>query len=150
MNEDFVSFELAKKLKEKGFNIPFYFFYRTDDKKLHHLISTNPLVYSNKIDDEVVAAPTVEQIFKWFRKVKNIDIEIHSATGMLGIKAYIPYINTYTEFTLDSSPDVIRHRQKTINPQKPLPHEIIPAHIHFKEWEDAAIYVIEYAIDEYL
>lgn len=26
--EDFVPFEIAETLKEKGFNIPFYFYYR--------------------------------------------------------------------------------------------------------------------------
>ena len=41
MNEkDFVSFEIAVKLKDKGFSIPFYFYYRTDDavKNIHHAI----------------------------------------------------------------------------------------------------------------
>ena len=31
MSEDFIPFELAVKFKEKGLNIPFFFFYRTDE-----------------------------------------------------------------------------------------------------------------------
>ena len=74
MNEDFVPFELAVKLKEKGFNIPFYFYYRTDDKYLHHAMVTKPLVYCDKIDDEVVCAPTISQVLKWLREEKKIHI----------------------------------------------------------------------------
>lgn len=69
---EFVTFETALKFKEKGFNIPFYFYYRTDDKSLRHANITNPLVYCDKIDDEVVIAPTISQVLKWLRDEKNI------------------------------------------------------------------------------
>lgn len=74
MNEDFVTYELAVKLKEKGFDIPFYFYYRTDDKLIHHAMVTKPLVYCDKIDDEVVCAPTIPQVLKWLREEKKIVI----------------------------------------------------------------------------
>lgn len=74
MNENFALFELAVKLKEKGFDIPFYFYYRTDDKLIHHAMVTKPLVYCDKIDDEVVCAPTIPQVLKWLRKEKKIHI----------------------------------------------------------------------------
>lgn len=74
--EDFVNFDLAKKLKEKGFNIPFYFFYRTDDKLLHHAHVTNPLVYGEWVDDEVIIAPTISQIMKWLREEKAIHLNV--------------------------------------------------------------------------
>ena len=35
---EFVSFELAKKLKDLGYNVPFFFFYRTDDRLIHHAV----------------------------------------------------------------------------------------------------------------
>lgn len=75
MYEDFVSFETAVKFKKKGLNIPFYFFYRTDDKCIHHAPVTNPLEYSDKIDDEVVIAPTISQVLKWLRDEKAISVE---------------------------------------------------------------------------
>lgn len=79
MYEDFIPFELEVKLKEKGLNIPFFFFYRTDEdgKFIHHALVTNPLVYSDKIDDEVVIAPTISQVLKWLRKEKMIHIVIN-------------------------------------------------------------------------
>lgn len=76
MNEDFAPFELAVKLREKGFDIPFYFFYRSDDKLIHHAMVGKPLVYCDKIDDEVVCAPTISQVLKWLRKEKKIHIEV--------------------------------------------------------------------------
>ena len=75
--EDFVTYELSVKLKEKGFNIPFYFYYRTDDKLLHHANITNPLEYDGYggyVDDEVVIAPTISQVLKWLREKYSIHI----------------------------------------------------------------------------
>ena len=72
--EDFVTYELSVKLKEKGFNIPFYFYYRTDDKLLHHAHITNPLVYGGYVDDEVIIAPTISQVLKWLREKYSIHI----------------------------------------------------------------------------
>jgi hypothetical protein len=72
--EDFVNIELAIKLKELGFNIPFFFYYRTDDKKLYHLVRSQPLVYGkDTIDDEVVIAPTIAQVLKWLREEKHLE-----------------------------------------------------------------------------
>lgn len=72
MTEEFVTFKLAEKLKEKGYNKPFYFYYRTDDELIHHVNTCDPLVYSDKIDDEVVIAPTISQVLNWLRKEKKI------------------------------------------------------------------------------
>lgn len=72
--EDIAPYELAIKLKEKGFNIPFYFYYRTDDKFLHHANVTNPLVYCDEIDDEVVIAPTIPQVLRWVRENNKLHI----------------------------------------------------------------------------
>ena len=75
--EDFVNIELAIKLKELDFNIPFFFYYRTDDKKLYHLERSQPLLYGKDIiDNEVVIAPTIYQVLKWLREEKGLHIEI--------------------------------------------------------------------------
>lgn len=148
MNRYFLPYELSLKLKEKGFNVPFLFFYRTDDdKQIHHAMVNKPLVYSDKIDDEVVIAASFQQVFEWFRREKNIDVEIDAVTDMLGNKAYSPYICTYTTFKLDDDDEVVRYRQKKVNTLKPLPHEIIPAHSNFLEWEEAACDAIKYVIE---
>lgn len=145
MGRYFLPYDMSVKLKEKGLNIPFYFFYRTDDvdKQIHHSTSTKALEYSNKIiDNEVVIAPMYQQVFAWLRNEKNIDIEIDASVNryIFGNKVYIPYISTYEEFTIDDSPETIRYRQTKINP----PLEFV----HFFKWEDAADEAIKYVINE--
>ena len=145
MERYFLPYDISVKLKEKGLNIPFYFFYRTDDvdKQIHHSTSIKALEYSNKIiDDEVVIAPMYQQVFDWLRNEKNIDIEIDASVNryIFGNKVYIPYISTYEEFTLDDSPETIRYKQTKINP----PLEFV----HFFKWEEAADEAIKYVIDE--
>ena len=82
MEEAYCSFEVSELLKEKGFDEKFYFFYRTDDdvKNIHHAVIAQPLEYSKKIDDEVIAAPTHQMACAWLRKKKGIAIlpEIHA------------------------------------------------------------------------
>ncbi len=73
--EEFINIELAIKLKELGYNTSFFFFYRTDDKKLYHARVSDPLVYGKNVDDEVVIAPTISQVLDWLRK-KDIMVEI--------------------------------------------------------------------------
>jgi len=55
MNEDFVSYEIAKKLKEKGF-------------KWNQITTYNPKtkVRNNHIE------PTISQVLKWLREEKNL------------------------------------------------------------------------------
>lgn len=128
--EDFVSFELAQKLKEKGLNVPFYFYYRTDDKSLRHANVTNPLIYCDKIDDEVVIAPTISQVLKWLRKEKKISIEpgIHcSLKWVCGIYGFNDDISDFTQYIIDGIDDTV--------------------YILYDSYEQAALAGIEYAID---
>lgn len=166
MTEEFVTFEIAEKLKEKGFREKCLAYYDVEDNVglLYNTQYTDealPCQYTDLLQchntgeaetqpddsDFCVDAPTISQVLKWLRKVKNIDIEIHAEAGMLGDKVYVPFISTYTEFTFETSPDVVRYRQKKFNPASPLPHEIIPALTYFKEWEEAAIAAIKYVIN---
>lgn len=83
--EDYCSFEIAKLLKERGFDEPFFFFYRTDDevKNIHHACVVKPLsyyqisYYRKCIANEVVNAPTHQMAMKWLRKIHNIFISIN-------------------------------------------------------------------------
>jgi hypothetical protein len=71
---NFVDFKIAKKLKDLGYNKPFFFFYRTDDKVIHHAMVNNPLVYGKNIDDEVIIAPTIPQVIQWLIDEKKLYI----------------------------------------------------------------------------
>lgn len=90
---EFVTFELSKKLKDLGFNEPFFFFYREDDKDkyVHHASISKPLIYCNKIDNEVIIAPTIAQVLRWLREEKNIHIEIRLFTYGYGFDIYKIY-----------------------------------------------------------
>jgi hypothetical protein len=151
MSENFVSFELAKKLKEKGYPqaeknaLAMY----NEDGEWYSLSPTLDDFYYDfrDFDENDCVSPTIPQVLKWLREEKNIDVEIHAEAGMLGNKVYVPFISTYTEFTLETSPDVIRYRQKKFNPAKPLSHEIILALTYFNKWEEAALDGIEYVLD---
>ena len=90
--EVFVTFEVAKKLKEKGFKEECLAYYTTeytlynnvitltDDKYLcvsdidyeEFLVSHNSIKYTN---GNYVDAPTISQVLKWLRGEKKIHIE---------------------------------------------------------------------------
>jgi hypothetical protein len=132
MNKFYVTKEIAEKLVSKGI-------YLESD----YVLERN--IIARRYED--LHIPRIDEVLAWLREEKNIDVEIHAEAGMLGNKVYVPFISTYTEFTLETSPDVIRYRQKKFNPAKPLSHEIILALTYFNKWEEAALDAIEYIIN---
>lgn len=72
--EDYVSFELAKKLREKGFSERTFGAYVLPVKLVHF-----PLLYSLKNwnkEEKVYSAPTISQVLKWLRIEKDLHLEI--------------------------------------------------------------------------
>jgi hypothetical protein len=65
--EDFVPFEIAKKLKEKGFDYPCAGHYVNNQLYIAHYQNA---FHSDK--DESIDAPTISQTLKWLREEKNI------------------------------------------------------------------------------
>ena len=76
--EDFVSFEIAKKLKDKGFpQRPDYFnyssYYDWDGlRKIHYLSNASVWFDPNISRDNLYFAPTISQVLKWLREEKLI------------------------------------------------------------------------------
>lgn len=74
--EDFVTFEIAKKLKEKGFRRPCILYYNSDKVRTWF---NEPYIAKNFIPttlgNDDVLAPTISQVMKWLRDVKKIHIE---------------------------------------------------------------------------
>jgi hypothetical protein len=92
ITEDYVSFETAKLLKEKGFNEKSRYYYRDHDKALVSVsLMCGYSVIRNKdlIDD--YAVPTQQMAMKWLREVHNIDISIISLRSH---KEYLPRIES--------------------------------------------------------
>ena len=78
ITEDYVSFENAKLLKEKGFN------------ELTPLSYSLPYGYeshipcSNGVDTDFVSRITLQMAMKWLRETHNIDIAIYAENAFLG------------------------------------------------------------------
>ena len=127
--EDFVSFEIANKLKEKGFSLEKTEIYgKFDSDGLFH-----PQLYFNYIEtmdcDEIIA-PTISQVLKWLREEKKISIEvgIHcSLKWMCGIYGFSDGIEDFTQYSDDGIDDTV--------------------YILYDSYEQAALAGIEYVLD---
>lgn len=83
---DFVTYEVAKKLKEKGFREPCFATYDNDgmlgyvyyQPQSIHAVSFDDCLYYG---DDVVVTPTISQVLKWFREKKKIFIHIDVSTN---------------------------------------------------------------------
>lgn len=73
--EDFVPFEIAQKLKEKGFDYPCIGHYVNNQLYIAHYQNA---FHSDK--DESLDAPTISQVLKWLRG-KDIMVEIPPVLG---------------------------------------------------------------------
>lgn len=82
--EDFVTFEIAKKLKEKGFKEECFARYYCSDKSYFERNSYHPdtesVFYCYNNDEDLgrfyIDAPTISQVLKWLRKEKKMHIII--------------------------------------------------------------------------
>lgn len=95
--EDLVTFEIAKKLKEKGFDYPCVGHYVNNQLYIAHYLNA---FHSDK--DESLDAPTISQVLKWLREEKDIDLVISPVffyDGVLGkmreygCKVFAPSLN---------------------------------------------------------
>jgi hypothetical protein len=125
---EFVAFEIAKKLKDLGYNTPFFFFYRTDDQLIHHAMVSKPLVYGENVDNEVVIAPTTSQVLKWLREEKKIFVVI-AVNPTFATKDKIAY---YYNVYFNSDGVTICHYESEEG---------------YAQWEDCAIDSIKYILD---
>ena len=85
INEDYVSFEIARQLKEKGFNEQCFTYYdNTNDSinrfdKGYHFNNTSypwGVPYNINNAKKYVCAPTLQMAMKWLREAHNIFIQI--------------------------------------------------------------------------
>ena len=80
IKEDYVSFEVAKLLKEKGFDERCTHYYK-NEKYLVDLAYANIHSYTNSDLVEEFAAPTLQMAMKWLREVHSLHIWIGHAAG---------------------------------------------------------------------
>lgn len=81
--EDFVTFEIAKKLKEKGFTLPkSEIIGKFDSDGLFH--SQLYINFTETMEFDEIIAPTISQVLEWLRKDKKILITIIPQEKNLG------------------------------------------------------------------
>ena len=64
MKHLFVPYEMALKLKEKGFNEPCLALFNNSDKPI--IAGNTPVFNSKTVDDSIICAPTHQQVQDWF------------------------------------------------------------------------------------
>ena len=83
ITEDYVSFETAKLLKEKGFNEPCHCFYEYKKRLYNDMDKYFPNGMKNSDHDKEgnkgISAPTISLAMKWLREVHNIVIVVTSS-----------------------------------------------------------------------
>lgn len=104
VTEDFVSFETARLIKEKGFNEKVICYY--DDGGSLNLNKFVEFQCCNQgYGSSVFAAPTLQMVCKWLREVHNINIEVFVIKNY--DKKICEYMYTIMDLNFPSSDDGI-------------------------------------------
>lgn len=76
ISEDYVSFEIAKLLKDKGFCEPCFAYYSEyiDNWKTFKIWKKYPKTYDTVRNNGYVLTPTLQMAMKWLREVHKIHI----------------------------------------------------------------------------
>lgn len=136
--EDYCSFELAKLLKEKGFNISL-----DSEDWICCMYDEIGNIHWGIYDENWYFRITFQMARRWLREVHNIDIDIDAAVGMLGIKVYIPYISTYKPLEEDSSK--VRQIKRGIYYKDDK--GVIPALQYFESYEEAVEIALKHVLE---
>jgi len=105
MEKEFVSYEIALKLKELGFDEPCFTYYHNINGNIRTGIVVsihNAWTYAGTKKIETTLAPLYQQAFKWIRKKHNIDISINTIYSKYNentIKQYSGVIDNKTMYT---------------------------------------------------
>lgn len=77
IKEDYVSFEIAKLLKEKGFDVPCLAHWYIGTDRHFSISNTSQNWNEIKTDLDWLSCPTLQMAMKWLRIEHNIHIEPH-------------------------------------------------------------------------
>lgn len=136
--EDFVPFEIAKKLKEKGFSEECIAYYHTDGELLYNrdqyrggdyksLLRSYNSLPKNPIGCEQTDAPTISQVLKWLREEKGFIINV-----FLDDDSDTPV--TYEIYDVNNEIECVRHHHGE--------------YFTIEDWDKASLAGIEYVLDD--
>lgn len=87
--EDYVSFETAKLLKEKGFDERVKSYYA--ESGLEGYMFALKATKNTELDNGFISRPTLQMAMKWLREAHNLHIEVYrTACGYLYIISKVP------------------------------------------------------------
>lgn len=72
ITEDYVSFETAKLLKEKGFNECCYGYYYEPKHLSHNTFD----ITNSELEEDSCSAPTLQMAMKWLREVHKLYVNV--------------------------------------------------------------------------
>ena len=140
MNKDFVSFEIAKKLKEKGFECDHPFAMYSEEGVFYDLCTSAKYITSasgfkcrcyydyEDFDEHDCVAPTISQVLKWLREEKKLFVEI-----FMYHSCYLYEIYNTEIYDVDFTQKSEKYSEE-----------------EYASYEQAALAGIEYAIDNLL
>jgi hypothetical protein len=105
MEKEFVSYEIALKLKELGFDEPCFTYYHNINGNIRTGIVVsiyNAWTYAGTKKIETTLAPLYQQVFRWLRNKYDIDISINTIYSKYNentIKQYSGVIDNKTMYT---------------------------------------------------
>lgn len=74
--EDFVTYEQAVKLKELGFKYPCNHYYSLEGGLLYEETENDQTNYTHCNTKYLISAPTLAQVQKWLREIKDISVTV--------------------------------------------------------------------------
>ncbi len=138
--KDFVTFEISKKLKEKGFSQGYNIFgFRpifSDETTIRFINEIG--AYEKEYFGENIAAPTISQVLKWLRKERKLHIEpciLADADTDADGKIINEYVYWSFSVTSIESGEMIYFEYEHVDDKR------------FDSYEQAALAGIEYVLD---
>ena len=112
--EDFVTFECAKKLKEKGFNNECHAYY----EPIKHCLNISRVFKTNTLAENYncITAPTISQVLKWLRDkfFLHISQKPYPCENGLMWMYEIRKFNKYIVFVIANKTGFIKEEQATL------------------------------------
>lgn len=144
IQHDLVTFEIANKLREIGFNDECFMMYFKTSKKLAKLDSK---LHKNKYDSfsycSGITAPTWSQVIDWFRNEKKLDINIFKWC----VHCYHIKDNHNGQYEVLAPPHYIFDIEKAFEYNDDYLYQSINDDLKFHTFEEARIYSILKAIE---
>lgn len=121
ITEAYVSFEVAKLLKEKGFNEPCYGFYgwefdENDKEEIYFSRWTNS-AHDNHFPDEYLmcAAPTHQMAVRWLRETHKLFIEVSPILNFEKeiVEGYRCYMDSFDDRCMESNTIFVSYEEAT-------------------------------------